>query len=470
MKSNNLIIAGLLFAAGTVVGSIELTEISETKSSPSVTQNPAPVVTAQPTEPEEKKPEEKSKTSPEFTTDPKHCVFKTAFEGEGLDNDFFHPIPQKVMTSMQKGLDWIDDAQQNDGGWGAGSNRNQGIKDPHAVKSDPATTAMVAMALQRCGNNLQQGSHSKQLNKALEFLLEAVENTPRNSSNITTLTYTQPQSKLGQNIDVVLTSQFLSNILSETENDPALKNRVTQAIQKCVAMIENNHNADGSLKGSGWAGVLQSSFATSALESAQSNGITVNEEVIEKSRDFQKGNMDVKTNSVATESAAGVVLYSVSGSARASAKETREAKEILKKAKKEGKIQSEDVTVSNLKNAGLPESTALKYETAYQVNKSAQKLAQDDNVISGFGNNGGEEFLSYLQTGEGMIISKDDTWQNWYDKTSARMLQIQNNDGSWSGHHCITSPVFCTATCLLILSVNNDINKLTGNYVKKNID
>ncbi|MBK6643797.1 MAG: hypothetical protein IPG39_22460 [Bacteroidetes bacterium] len=235
-------------------------------------------------------------------------------------------------------------------------------------------------------------------------------------------------------------------------------------------MIENNHNADGSLKGSGWAGVLQSSFATSALESAQSNGIKVNEEVIEKSRDFQKGNMDVKTNSVATESAAGVVLYSVSGSARASAKETREAKEIIKKAKKEGKIQTEDVTVSNLKDAGLSESTALKYETAYQVNQSAQKLAQDDNVISGFGNNGGEEFLSYLQTGEGMIISKDDTWQNWYDKTSARMLQIQNNDGSWSGHHCITSPVFCTATCLLILSVNNDINKLTGNYVKKNID
>ncbi|HRG79347.1 MAG TPA: hypothetical protein PL167_07035 [Cyclobacteriaceae bacterium] len=40
------------------------------------------------------------------------------------------------------------------------------------------------------------------------------------------------------------------------------------------------------------------------------------------------------------------------------------------------------------------------------------------------------------------------------------MVSIQNDDGSWSGHHCITSPVFCTATCLLILSINNDTERL----------
>jgi hypothetical protein len=81
--------------------------------------------------------------------------------------------------------------------------------------------------------------------------------------------------------------------------------------------------------------------------------------------------------------------------------------------------------------------------------------------MDGFGSNGGEEFLSYLQTGESMIINKDNTWQNWYDNISGRLVHIQNNDGSWNGHHCITSPVFCTATCLLILSVNEDIDKLT---------
>ncbi len=92
---------------------------------------------------------------------------------------------------------------------------------------------------------------------------------------------------------------------------------------------------------------------------------------------------------------------------------------------------------------------------------SAKVQAQRADVMDGFGSNGGEEFLSYLQTGESMIIGKDNSWQQWYDNISGRMLKIQNNDGSWNGHHCITSPVFCTATSLLILSINNDIDSLT---------
>jgi hypothetical protein len=83
-------------------------------------------------------------------------------------------------------------------------------------------------------------------------------------------------------------------------------------------------------------------------------------------------------------------------------------------------------------------------------------------VLNGFGNNGGEEFMSFLQTGESLIINKDKSWRNWYDATTARLVGIQNNDGSWNGHHCITSPVFCTATALLILSVNNDIEALVA--------
>ena len=70
--------------------------------------------------------------------------------------------------------------------------------------------------------------------------------------------------------------------------------------------------------------------------------------------------------------------------------------------------------------------------------------------------------MSFLQTGESLIINKDHSWRNWYDATTSRLVSIQNNDGSWNGHHCITSPVFCTATALLILSVNNDIEALVA--------
>jgi hypothetical protein len=59
-----------------------------------------------------------------------------------------------------------------------------------------------------------------------------------------------------------------------------------------------------------------------------------------------------------------------------------------------------------------------------------------------------------------MIINKDSGWRDWYENVSGKLVSIQNEDGSWNGHHCITSPVFCTATSLLILSVNNDVEKL----------
>ena len=37
-----------------------------------------------------------------------------------------------------------------------------------------------------------------------------------------------------------------------------------------------------------------------------------------------------------------------------------------------------------------------------------------------------------------------------------RLKKVQNKDGSWSGHHCITSPVFCTAAVVQCLTTDRD--------------
>jgi hypothetical protein len=215
------------------------------------------------------------------------------------------------------------------------------------------------------------------------------------------------------------------------------------------------------VQGDGWAGVLQSSFAASALESAKFQGAEVDDKALQKAQDYQKANFDVGSGSAVTDRAAGVTLYAVSGSTRNSAKEAREVKDMMEKAKKEGKMaESAPVSVDALEDAGYTRTEAERLNTSYQVYNAAKVQAQADNVISGFGNNGGEEFLSFLQTGESLVIGKDNSWRNWYQRTSSRLVDIQNNDGSWNGHHCITSPVFCTATSLLILSVNNDIEQL----------
>jgi hypothetical protein len=394
-------------------------------------------------------------------TPEKACIFKTFMGLEPFDTALVIQNRALVESSLTRGLAWIAQAQMPDGGWGAGSHHRQDIRDPHAVTSDPATTALVGMSLLRNGHTLSAGNYSANLKKALNFLLEAVENTPDQARFITQLTNTQPQTKLGRNIDAILTAQFFTNVLHFMKQDSNEKLRIEKALNKCVAKIQQTQDTDGSWKDGGWAPVLQSALANNALETARDAGAKVDDKALEKSRDYQKGNYNAQTNSAVTGKAAGVLLYSISGSARGSAKEAQLAEVTIREAKKSGKLkQDAKVNKETLEQAGLTASEADRIATAYNIRTAAAKRAQEDDVLKGFGNNGGEEFVSFLMTGESLIISGDNTWKTWFEKTTGRLIQIQTNDGSWQGHHCITSPVFCTATCLLILSIDKNIDFL----------
>ncbi len=388
---------------------------------------------------------------------PKGCVFKTLFEDE-LDLAATETLDNA--TSVGKGAAWLVKAQQTNGGWGAGSHYQQNVLDPQAVSTDPATTAMAAMALRNAGSTLSAGMYRDQLMKATIYLLTAVESASAASATITEQTGTQIQVKLGGNIDAILTLQYLSNIVDEV-SDSLLKQRVQNAMNVCSQKIQRNQAGDGSMNGAGWAGVLQSSLATNALESALAKGAAVDEDNLELSRKYQKSNYDVSSGNVRTDMGAGIVLYSVSGSARATAKDARKVKQDMEKAIQEGRVEEDaEVTPEVLQEIGFTAEEASAYASSYQVYAASKSVAQDDQVMAGFGNNGGEEFLSYLQTGESLIISNDEGWREWHKSMSDKMNAIQNADGSWNGHHCITSPVFCTATALLILSINNDVERL----------
>ncbi|MFD0860967.1 hypothetical protein ACFQ1M_02005 [Sungkyunkwania multivorans] len=391
----------------------------------------------------------------------KGCVFMTTFGEQSSEGYAIFKSDAAIITAIDKGLDWLSQSQQPNGGWGAGLHSMQHQMDPHSVKTDPATTAMVAMAILRSGSTLKDGQYSSSLNKALNYLLLAVESTSKDDPYITTNRGTQIQSKLGEHIDAVLTMQFFSNLLNHELNDDK-KRRIERALDICVSKVQMATDDQGKVKNAGWAGVLQSGFATNALESAEAVGANVDKKILEKQRAYQKGNVDEQTGDVKTSDGAGIMLYSVSSSVRATAKEAREAEEQLNKAKEEGIIAVEEiVTPQALERIGFDADKAKKYSASYGVYNAAKEQAQRDDVMTGFGNNGGEEFLSYLQTGESLLVNKDNDWKTWYDKISGRIVKIQNKDGSWNGHHCITSPVFCTATSLMILTVENDIDWLT---------
>jgi len=390
----------------------------------------------------------------------KPCVFMTLMGEQSAEGSAIEKTNKKFVETITKGELWLIQAQNQDGGWGAGSQSKQQEMNPHAVSSDPATTAMSAMALYRCGFSMEEGEHKEMLKKSILFLLNEIEKN-QNSPYITAIRGTQIQGKLGQHIDAILTLQFFNQLLP-TIKEETLRTRVKSGIQVCVDKIEKSMDETGKVGGSGWAGVLQSSFANSSLEMASKNKeIKVDKEKIQKAREYQKSNYNPESESAKTDDGAGIMLYAVSSSVRNSADEAKEVDQLFKKAKAEGKIEQAAVlNEQNLERLGYSKEKAKSYDVATKVYKSAKVTAMKDEVLSGFGNNGGEEFLSFLQTGESMIVNEDDDWKKWYDNIGGRMMQIQNPNGSWSGHHCITSPAFCTATCLMILSVENDIKNL----------
>ena len=111
---------------------------------------------------------------------------------------------------------------------------------------------------------------------------------------------------------------------------------------------------------------------------------------------------------------------------------------------------------------GMHARGARVYASSYSTNERQMKRLNDDKLLAGFGNNGGEEYLSYLMTSESLVIAGGEEWTKWNEKMHVRLEKIQNKDGSWAGHHCITSPVFCTAAVVQCLTADRDAALLAG--------
>ncbi|MEM6966863.1 MAG: hypothetical protein AAF573_19015, partial [Bacteroidota bacterium] len=124
---------------------------------------------------------------------------------------------------------------------------------------------------------------------------------------------------------------------------------------------------------------------------------------------------------------------------------------------KENSSSGYSQTWSALAASGYTEQEANDFLQSYQVNKAATQNLKDDKVLAGFGNNGGEEYLSYMMASESLVLSQDEeSWNQWHNKMKNNLGNIVNSNGSWSGHHCITSPVFCTAAVVMTLTADRE--------------
>lgn len=371
------------------------------------------------------------------------------------------PKPAPVPTFAQKGIDWLVEAQHSSGGWGAGSHANQQNLDPSKVKLDPATTAFSAMALLRAGHLPTEGKYRDALRKATNYLVLTVEQYDKPGPRITDITGTQPQAKLGPLVDTTMTAQFLARLLPLLPKKDPLHKRTDAALDKCLKKLQLSQQKDGSWVAGGWAPVLQSSLGCTALELAQVAGKNIDREKLDRARKYQQGNFNNKTGRADAAAGAGVELYAFSSAQRATAGQARAAKDLVKEAKRKGQLKKDaQVNAENLERIGVDSDMAKNLANANAAAKAQVRRLNDETLLRGFGNNGGEEFLSYLMTSESLIIIGGDAWQQWNTKMHSRLAKIQNPNGSWNGHHCISSPVFCTAAVLQCITTDRDIRTL----------
>ncbi len=374
------------------------------------------------------------------------------------------PALRSPDEALAKGLDYLLAQQHQDGGWGQGGGWRQGAQGGGRVEggqvedpSDLGNTCVSLMAVVRGTPATEQTVRREAVMKAFDFICRQVEGADGQSLYVTPVRDTQLQVKIGSYVDTFLTGWVLSELKGRLA-DEAAEQRRAAALDKVVAKIERNQKADGSFADNkGWAAVLSQGLASKALNRAAQSGAKVSKDALDRDQQQNTEGLDVakkefRPAAAAEPSSAGVQLYRESaklGGLREKLKSNvpRKAAATRKLADPSAPAPEQQRAEQELREIAADEVAALSATDAV-----ASKL-RDARFVAGFGNNGGEEFLSYLNLTESMYEKGGTDWNDWGAKMTETVCGAQNADGSWAGHHCITGRNFCTGAALLTLSV-----------------
>ncbi|MGO9256921.1 MAG: prenyltransferase/squalene oxidase repeat-containing protein [Bryobacteraceae bacterium] len=379
----------------------------------------------------------------------------------GFSGDDLSALPgnDPRTVAVEKGLRWLVSVQGKDGGWGQDGGETSYVRQGENLESlgnDVANTAVAAEALLHTGNTPTRGAYRESLGRAVDFILRNVEQSPTEGLAVTGQLHTQIQRKLGPYIDTFLTSKLLAELDGAMGNAQA-NARVRRNLEKCVAKIERNQLKDGSWNvAGGWAPILGTSMASQSLFVAQSKGVAVQTATMDRVEQYSKlqqapqqagmGGPGTGSGSgggygsgpvgaigpsrtavastastvMATPAAAGVPLY-----------QSAQALEQLSRTEKDRK------------------------ENAAAIRTITAQLS-DARFVTGFGSIGGEEFFSWLNISDSLRRTGGAEWKKWNADIQAKILTLQNADGTWAGHHCITGRVAVTGAAILALMADRE--------------
>jgi hypothetical protein len=377
--------------------------------------------------------------------------------------------PKALSESVKKGLAYLVSQQHQDGGWGQGAGWRIDTKTGGRVEgpnvadpSDVTNTCIATLALVRAGSTPRAGDHAKNVAKALDFICTQIEKSDKKSLYVTDIRDTQVQQKIGPYVDTFAALLALSELKGKMPDEKAEKRLVT-AMNKVIGKIEDNQRKDGTfVKNDGWASVLSQGLCSKGLNRAAQNGFMVKSETLARDGDQAAQGLDKKSGKFApaagiagaagkpAPSDAGVTIYNTSARQAALQEQVNTLKKDEAKARK---------TLADAKASKDDKEKAKEHifrlEKAEETNSAAVKgvvsQVSDRRFIAGFGSNGGEEFLSYMNISETLVVKGGTDWEKWNKSIADNLNRVQDKDGGWSGQHCITGRTFCTAAALLTL-------------------
>lgn len=298
--------------------------------------------------------------------------------------------------ACKRATEWLLRTFNSDGGCGVDV----------GTASDIGCTSMVGLALLSQGHTIIEGEYSKRLEKMLRYLLACVARMP--AHDVTNMQNTQLQYKIGAHAHTFFATLFLSQVIGE---DSDQEKKVRRALERLVDVIARTQHADGHWGEQSWAPMLGTVMGWVALRGAHYAGFHV-EASADKTAKYLIGMM-------------GRELSQYSGSWM---------HQLYKNA------------------TGIRVLYAMGRENEAVAKRALDEVVRVIGTGTPFTQAGGEEFLSFHLLTETMLQKGGDHWKKWFPTMRDKLIGVQNNDGSWTGHHCITSRTFCTAASALVLS------------------
>lgn len=370
--------------------------------------------------------------------------------------------PKELSENVKKGLERLVKTQLESGGWGQGEESPQmrdgsgGENKESRDIADVADTCAASLALMRAGSTASDGPHAKNIQRAAGFICSEVEQSDSDSMDVTQQKGTRLQHKLGPHIDTFMAALLLAEVKNSMPDD-ASRQRAELALEKVLSKIGKNQKDDGSFVQGGWAPVLAQGMCAKAINRAAQNGVKVDEKVRERAEKYAQGQYDEKSKSFAGGGSAGVALYAASANLGA----MKDSDDTNAKMETALRDQAASPATAPAQRQAAEDKLQLIDQNRAQMLAARGAVTEqltDPRFLAGFGSNGGEEFLSYMNIGETLVATGGDEWTKWDKSITENLNRIQNDDGSWSGQHCITGRTFCTAAAIMTLTVDRTAN------------